>query len=508
MMHQIGTEEQPLRVAVVGAGPAGFYAADHLLKSGEAVAEVDLFDRLPTPFGLVRGGVAPDHLKIKSVTRVFDKVAAHPRFRFFGNVEFGRDLTLDDMKRFYHAVYFSTGAQTDRSLGIPGEELSGSHSATEFVAWYNGHPDYRDLKFDLDQERAVIVGVGNVAIDVARILCRTPRELMETDIAAYAMDALSASKVREIYVLGRRGPAQAAFTNPEVRELGELEAADIVVLPDEVQLDDASLAALEEDSDRTARRNVEILQEYAEREPSGKPKKLFMRFLVSPIEIHGEDGHVSGVRIVRNRLVPGSDGSLRPRPTEHFEELPAGLVFRSVGYRGVALPEVPFDEAWGTIPNEAGRVLDARGGSVVQGLYVGGWIKRGPSGVIGTNKPDAIETAAAIIEDAVRGSVFRPEQPGAAAVEAFIRKQRPDYFSYEDWQHLDACELRAGKAAGRPRVKLTCLDDMAAALKEERSRPKEDSPKAAARPSMPAGAPGRPGGPPPPGGPKRPPSAR
>ena len=294
-MSQPGTTDRPLRVAIIGAGPTGFYAADHLLKQKDRVVEVDLFDRVPTPYGLVRAGVAPDHQKIKSVTAAFDKVAAHPRFRFFGGVELGRDLTGDDLRRHYHQIVYTTGAQTDRRMGIPGEDLKGSHPATEFVAWYNGHPDYRDLHFDLSQERAAVVGVGNVAVDVARILCRSADELAKTDIADYALEALRKSRIREVYLLGRRGPAQAAFTNPEIRELGELADADVSVVPDEVELDPLSRAELEAHPDRATLKKVEILQGYAHRAPTGKSKRLIIRFLVSPVELIGdEDGEVVG----------------------------------------------------------------------------------------------------------------------------------------------------------------------------------------------------------------------
>src|SRR5216684_8974570 len=249
-MAQAGTQAQPLRVAIIGAGPTGYYAADHLLRQDRVTVEVDMYDRLPTPYGLVRLGVAPDHQKIKSVTALFDKVAAHPRFRFFGGVEFGKDLTLADLRRHYHQILYCTGAQTDRRMGIPGEDLRGSHPATEFVAWYNGHPDFRDCQFDLTQERVAVVGVGNVAVDVARILCRSAEELATTDIADYALEALRASRVREVYLLGRRGPAQAAFTNPEIKELGELADADITTRPEEVELDELTRASLEHTPDR------------------------------------------------------------------------------------------------------------------------------------------------------------------------------------------------------------------------------------------------------------------
>ena len=272
----------PLRVAIIGAGPSAFYAAEALLALDEPAVEVDMFDRLPTPFGLVRHGVAPDHLKIKTVTRAFAHVAADSRFRFFGNIEFGTTLTLVDITTHYHQVLFATGAQSDRRMGIPGEDLLGSHPATAFVAWYNGHPDYGDSGFDLSGERAVIVGMGNVAIDVARILCLTTEELRASDMAAYAVDALSRSRIREVYLLGRRGPAQAAFTTPELKELGTLRGADVVVRPEEVALDSATRAGLEDSADKTIVRKLELLQAYAARPLVGQPRRLHLRFLAAP----------------------------------------------------------------------------------------------------------------------------------------------------------------------------------------------------------------------------------
>src|SRR6059036_1548417 len=335
-MAQAGTQAQPLRVAIIGAGPTGYYAADHLLRQDRVTVEVDMFDRLPTPYGLVRLGVAPDHQKIKSVTAAFDKVAAHPRFRFFGGVEFGKDLTLADLRAHYHQILYCTGAQTDRRMGIPGEDLRGSHPATEFVAWYNGHPDYTDAEFDLSVERAVVVGVGNVAVDVARILCRTREELAATDIADYALEALSRSRIREVYLLGRRGPAQAAFTNPEIKELGELAGADVSAQPEEVEPDELTRQALERAPDRATQKKIEIIKEYARRTPTGKPRRLVMRFLVSPVELRDDGtGAVGGMRLVKNRLYATATGTLQPKATDQVEDLPVGLVFRSVGYRGV-----------------------------------------------------------------------------------------------------------------------------------------------------------------------------
>ena len=462
-MAEIGTESNPLRVAIVGAGPTGFYAAEHLFKQKDVTIEVDMYDRLPTPFGLVRGGVAPDHQKIKSVSKAYDRTAANPRFRFYGYVEFGTDITLDDLRAHYYQVVFTTGAQTDRSLGVPGEDLEGSHAATEFVAWYNGHPDYRDRKFDLSQERAAVVGVGNVAVDVARILCRTSEELAETDIADYAEKELRGSRIKEVYMLGRRGPAQAAFTNPEIKELGEMPGADIVVLPEEAELDALSMQSVEEE--KSAARKVEILQEYAARKESGKPRRLILRFLVSPVELIGNDaGEVASMKIVKNELYATETGTLRPRETETFEELPVGLVFRSVGYRGVPLSGVPFNEKWGVILNEKGRVIEPESKEPVTGLYTAGWIKRGPSGVIGTNKPDALETVNCMMEDLASGSTLTPAEAEPAAAERLLRERKPNFVSWKDWQKLDEIEVGKGNEEGRPRVKFTTVEEMLAAL--------------------------------------------
>ncbi len=455
-------------MVIVGAGPAGFYAAEHLLRQDRLAVEVDMLDRLPTPFGLVRYGVAPDHQKIKAVTAAFDKTASHPRFRFFGNVELGRHVGVADLRDYYDQIVYTTGAQTDRRMGIPGEDLGGSHPATEFVAWYNGHPDFRDCRFDLGQERVAVVGVGNVAVDVARILCRLPEELARTDVADYALAALRESRVREVYLLGRRGPAQAAFTNPEIKELGELPGADITARPDEVELDPLSRAELDRTPDRATAKKVEILRDYAARPATGKPRRLVLRFLVSPVELIGDPaGHVTAMRLCRNVLAATPAGTLQARPTDQVETLPVGLVFRSVGYRGVALPGVPFHESWGVILNEKGRVVDPATRAPIVGEYTAGWIKRGPTGVIGTNKPDAVETVAGMLEDAAEGRRLRPARPDAAAAEAFLRGRQPRLVTYADWKRLDAIETARGREQGRPRVKLTRVDEMLADLGRE-----------------------------------------
>jgi ferredoxin--NADP+ reductase len=349
-------------------------------------------------------------------------------------------------------------------MGIPGEDLPRSHAATEFVAWYNGHPDYRDCEFDLSAERVAVVGVGNVAVDVARILCRTPEELMETDIAEHALEALRNSKVREVYMIGRRGPLQAAFTNPEARELGELKGADIHVPKEEAQLDPLSAAELESSEDDSLRKKVEIVQGFAEQKPEGKPRRLTLRFLVSPTElIAGEDGGVRTMRIEKNELV--ADGPrTSPRGTGHTEDLPIDLVFRSVGYRGIPIEGLPFHQRWGVIPNEMGRVMDPDTDEPIVGIYVSGWIKRGPSGVIGTNKKDGTETATGMLADAADSEVLQPQSPDAGAIDALVRARQPNVVTYEDWTRLDALELSKGEEAGRPRLKFTSRAEMQEAL--------------------------------------------
>src|SRR3954468_24176263 len=398
------------RVAVVGAGPAGFYACEDLLKHG---FEVDLYDALPTPFGLVRSGVAPDHPKIKSVTRRYTKTALQPGFRFFGGVELGSDIERTDLFDRYHAVIYAVGTRDDNRLGIEGEDRPGSHAATEFVAWYNGHPDYADYEFDLSASRAVVIGNGNVAIDVARMLVLDPDEVSTTDTADHAIEGLMAAQVEHVIMLGRRGPAQAAFTNPELLELGELKRSDVIVHPEEMELDEHSARWLEEHGDKTSRRNVEILREYSQREPSGKSHRIELRFLRSPLEIIGDDeeGPVTGIRVVKNRI----NEDLRAVATDEQEVIECGLVMRSIGYRGRTPPHAPVAQRRGSTRNDGGRVLDEEG-QPVPGEYAVGWIKRGPSGVISTNKKDASDTIARVLEDAEAGKLNEPT--GASDPEA------------------------------------------------------------------------------------------
>ncbi len=459
-----GTPDNPLRVAVVGSGPAGFYATGHLLAAKDVTAAVDLYDRLPTPFGLVRAGVAPDHPKIKSVTRVYEKTAARERFRFFGNVEVGRDVTHAELKEHYHAVVYAYGCERDRHMGIDGEDLPGSWAATEFVAWYNGHPDYQDLEFDLSARRAVVIGNGNVAMDVARMLVLPREELDTTDTTDAAIDAIAESGVEEVVIVGRRGPAQAAFTNPELRELGELTDADVIVDPAEVELDDHSARSIEGDGEITHRRNVEILADYARRTPAGKPKRVVLRFLRSPVAIHG-DGKVESIELVRNQLEHGGDGGLRAQSTGEHETLECGLVFRSIGYRGAPIEGVPFDEWHGTIPNEEGRIVNPETQSSIAGEYVAGWIKRGPSGVIGTNKRDAQETVEHVLDDLAEGRLADPAAAEPDGILALVRERQPDLVAYAGWEAIDAAEKAAGEPLGRPRVKLTSVSEMLAAAR-------------------------------------------
>ncbi len=431
-----------LRAAVVGSGPAGFYAAGHLLDAGDDV-QVDMIERLPTPWGLVRLGVAPDHPKIKAVSKAFEKIAAQPGFRFVGNVEVGRDLTHEELSQLYDAVVYATGAQTDRHMGIPGEDLPGSWPATEFVAWYNGHPDFQELEFELSGERAVVVGAGNVAIDVVRMLALAPEEIEPTDTTDAAIAAILGSGLKEIVLLARRGPAQAAFTTPELKELGELADADVIVDPSDLELDPASEAALE--TDTNARRNVEVLREYAARPPAGKKRRVVLRFCVSPVAILGDE-RVEGVELVRNRLVADDAGRVSAEPTDEHETIECGIVFRSVGYLGVELPGVPFEG--GKIPNEGGRVDP--------GLYCAGWIKRGPSGVIGTNKKDATETVDLLLEDWRAGKLSH----GDGTIEELLAARGVEAVTYAGWEAIDLLERTAGEPHGRPRVKLTSWDEL------------------------------------------------
>jgi len=457
-----GSESNPLRVAIIGSGPSGFYAAEALHKRDDVTVQVDMFDRLPTPFGLVRGGVAPDHQKIKSVTKAYDRIADHPEFRFFGNVEFGRDLAREDLAAYYHATIYAVGSRGDRRLGIPKDYLPGSHGAAEFVGWYNAHPDFRRLSFDFSHSAATVVGNGNVAMDVARVLARSQAELRETDIADHALAALAESAITDIYVLGRRGPAQAAFTLKELRELGQLEDAEVVVDPADLEFDETTTAWLRKNPDGQRDKILEVLRGYSDAPSRGAGKRIVFRFLVSPIEVVGDE-RVEGVEMARNALHLSDDGSLRPRATDERETLDTGLVFRAIGYKGTALPDVPFDHRGGVIPNDCGRVTD--GDQPRVGEYCVGWIKRGPSGVIGTNKPDAVESVGALFADLDAG-LLDHEVPTRAVLERLLN-ERSDVVGYEQWQLIDELEKQRGSAAGdRPRTKFSSVEEMLHALAE------------------------------------------
>jgi ferredoxin--NADP+ reductase len=448
------------RVAIVGAGPAGAFAAASLLRARGQV-EIDLFERLPTPWGLLRGGVAPDHQEIKRLEDTFDRQTLRRGCRLLANVEVGVDLGHAELMHHYDAVIYATGAQTDKSLGIAGEDLPGSVPATEFVAWYNGHPDYRDLEFDFDTPRAVVVGNGNVAADVTRILALSPAELERTDIAEHALETLRGSRIEEIVVLGRRGPAQAAFTSAELRDLGRLGGVDLRVDAAEVELDAVSRAWLEEEGTFTARKNVELLREFADRPPRvDTGRRIVLRFLRSPVAIRGE-GRVEAVDVRRNELVRHDHGVLRAQPAgDEVETIECGLVLRSVGYQAVPLPDVPFDERRYVLRNERGRVLDGYG-EPLPGVYAVGWIKRGPTGILGTNKRDAAETVECLVEDLREGGLPEPEGT-REELEALLAERKPDLVTVEGWRAIDAHERERGRAAQRPRVKLASHDELLA----------------------------------------------
>ena len=451
----------PARVAIVGAGPAGAFTAASLRRSRGDV-EVDLLERLPTPWGLLRGGVAPDHQEIKRLDDTFERQTLGRGCRFLGNVEVGTDLSHTDLMRHYTAVVYATGAQTDKSLGIPGEDLAGSRPATEFVAWYNGHPDYRGARFDLSAKRAVVIGNGNVAADVTRVLTRGDHELERTDVADHALAALRESRIEEVVVLGRRGPAQAAFTSAELRELGRIDGVDVRVQPAEIELDPVSRTWLAEEGTFTARKNVELLREFAARPPRADARRrIVLRFLRSPLELRG-DGRVESIAIGRNEIVRADDGTLKARAVDEAPEvLECGLVLRSVGYRAVPLPDVPFDERHFVLPNERGRVL-AADGTPLHGVYAVGWIKRGPTGILGTNKRDAEQTVACLVEDLKAGTLAAPERPDREQLDALLAERGATIVDADGWRAIDAHELERGRSQERPRVKLASRDELLA----------------------------------------------
>lgn len=457
-MTLLGTAVHPLHVAVVGSGPSGFYAAEALFKSGLQVC-VDMIERLPCPYGLVRSGVAPDHPKLKQAIEVYARIAETPGFTYFGNVTVGKDITVAELRDTHHALIMACGAETDRTLGIPGEDLPGSHAATEFVGWYNGHPDYRDRQFDLSHPTAVVIGQGNVAADVARILAKTHDELKNTDIAEHALDVLAQSRVRDIYVIGRRGPAQAKFTSKELKEFGELAACEPFVAPGELELNAASARELDDKSNAGTRKVYEIFSEFSKRPPAGKPRRLTFTFLKSPKRLIG-NGRVGGLELEGNEL-SGSPMTQSAKGIGHMTLLPAGIVFRSIGYRGVPMPGVPFDPLAGVYANNDGRIV--QDGKPVPQLYAAGWIKRGPTGIIGTNRADSVATVAALLED-VKLMLADAQKPGASAVRQLLAARGVRHIDFSEWKTIDQREIERGRPKGKPREKFTDIDQMLAQL--------------------------------------------
>ena len=444
------------RVAIVGSGPAAFYSAMELLRHDDPMVSVDMLERLPTPYGLVRGGVAPDHEKIKSVTKIFERAARHPRFRFFGNVEFGKDIQRLDLLQRYHSVIYAFGSRTDRHLNIIGETLQGSHAATEFVGWYNGHPDYRHYQFDLTSKRVAIIGMGNVAIDCARILCQNPENLAKTDIAQHALEALKQSEVEEVFLIGRRGPVQAAFTPAEVRELLHLPKVDAVMRASDLELDEHSKEELSKAS-RNTKLNMEILQQIHDQGDRGNPRKLHLCFLISPTKIEGSE-KVEGLELVHNEIVK-EGGVLRAKATDEVMHLNVDMVFRSIGYMGEAIPGLPFDDRRGTLPNDQGQLLDGVDGKLLNQEYTAGWIKRGPSGVIGTNKQDATETISRLKKNWQTSPTPQPKLV-QHDLQDLLEEKQIQFVSFEDWKKLDKIEIEQGQQNGKSRHKICEVQEM------------------------------------------------
>ena len=448
-----------MRVAIIGSGPSGFYAAEALLKRTDEIVHVDMFDRLPTPYGLVRGGVAPDHQNIKAVTRVYEKTAARPTFRFFGNVRLGSDLTVDDLRRYYHQIVYAVGNEADRRLGIPGEGISRCTPATVFIGWYNGHPDYRHAKIDLSVSRVAVVGNGNVALDAARILMRTSSELEKTDIAAHALEALRKSRVREVFILGRRGPEQASFTAAELEELGEMEDAEPVVAPSEL----AGLVIPEAARNKQQQRILEILQSFAARQSNVKSRKLHLRFLLSPTEIiGGPDGGVSGLKLEKNQLEVQADGTVTVHATGETEVLDIGMVLPAIGFSAERIAGVPYDEKARIVANDDGRVIDPVTRSVIPNEYVVGWARTGPQGLIGSHKAASAHVVAHMISDGA--GIATRVLPERDAIIGMLHQRGVKIVSFDDWKQLDDVEMARGVRRDAPRDKIVDVETMLAIL--------------------------------------------
>ncbi|GAA3207501.1 FAD-dependent oxidoreductase [Streptomyces sp. XM83C] len=446
---------RPLRVAIVGAGPAGIYAADALLKSDVAAdpgVSVDLFERMPAPFGLIRYGVAPDHPRIKGIITALHQVLDKPQVRLFGNVNYGTDVHLDDLRAFYDAVIFSTGAMADRELRIPGVDLDGSYGAADFASWYDGHPDV-PRTWPLHAEKVAVLGVGNVALDISRILAKTADELLPTEIPPNVYEGLKANRAKEIHVFGRRGPAQAKFSPMELRELDHSPTIEVVVNPEDIDYDEGSIA--ERRNNKQTDMVAKTLENWAIRDIGDRPHRIYLHFFESPVEILGEDGKVVGLRTERTEL----DGTGNVKGTGKYTDWDVDAVYRAVGYLSDKLPKLPWDIESGTVPDEGGRVVE-EGGTHLQSVYVTGWIRRGPVGLIGHTKGDANETVANLLDDFANERLHTPVSPGPEAVEAFLAERGVRYTTWEGWYKLDAAERALGEPQGRERVKIVEREDM------------------------------------------------
>lgn len=456
----IGSQNRPLTVAIIGSGPSGFYAADHLIKQDNINIEVDMFDKLPTPYGLVRAGVAPDHQQIKSVTKIYEKLAQNEKFRFWGNIELGKDIPKSEFLNYFDAIIYAVGAQTDRKMNIDGENLKGCHSATDFVGWYNGHPEYKKLEFDFSSKNVIIIGIGNVALDIARIMAKTVEELSKTDIAQHALNKLSKSKIKNIYVIARRGPLQAAFTSAGTKELVHMTEAAAYVNPDELKLEEETGNIISQTSDKRIIQNLQFLEQISNNNPSYYSKIIRFLFRRSPLEIYGNNNEVSGIKIVKNELFKDEFGKLKAKATDVVEDIPAGLIFSSIGYMVNPLPEIPFDKARGTIANINGRVYDLNTKTIVKNEYVTGWAKRGANGVIGTNKPDSIETVDLLLKD------FKNETGGdlpsnqKSRIEMWLKSKKLNFVKFDQWKLLDNYETDLGESKNKPREKVTSINEM------------------------------------------------
>jgi ferredoxin--NADP+ reductase len=448
-----------LRLAIVGAGPAGIYAADLIIKSElrDFDVSIDLFDLLPAPYGLVRYGVAPDHPRIKGIIRALYEVLDRGDIRFFGNVEYGKDITLDDLKTHYNAVIFSTGAVKDANLNIPGIDLEGSFGAAAFVNWYDAHPDF-ERSWDLSAKEIAVLGNGNVALDVARVLSKPAEAMLSTDIPDNVYQGLRASQATDVHVFGRRGPAQVKFSPLELREAVHIEGVDTIVYDEDFQYDEGSQQAI--DSNNQTRVMVKTLEDLRSNEVTGAKRRLHLHFFSAPVEILKKDGKVAGIKIERTKL----DGTGNVKPTGEFREFPIQAVYRAVGYFGSELSEVPFDEKAGVIPNDKGRVLDSDG-KHIQGVYATGWIKRGPVGLIGHTKSDAIETIAQIIED--KSNWWSPASPSEDSITELLSSREIDYVGWPEWLKIDSEEKRLGEAEERERIKLVEREDFLTVAKKK-----------------------------------------